>query len=443
MNKSTLIILFAAVVLGVTVYYLEIKPGRTRDDNESETKTKSAFDFKREDVAGIDINRAGQTVKLDNKDGKWTITQPVDTAADQSTANSIVDSMTGAKAERNLTATPDEIKSFGLAEPAVSVDIRLKDGKAHHVRLGTKDFSGTSVYAQVDDAKDVTLLPASLLSSADKSLTDLRDRSVFDARSYEINSFSLKNENAAFELKKENSNWSMTQPVQARAEDSSVTSMLSSLDTMKGSDIAAENSNELGKYGLDKPKITLSAHLEGGAEKQLLVSGKVGEKYYAKNSDHPQVFEVTDTLVNKLNVKVSDLRDKQLITLNRDDVKKIEIKNPNLTLVAEKGDDGKWTVQEPADSNGKEADFSKIWDKLDAKASSIVDSPSAAVKSKLAQPAVDVKLTGKDGKTHEVKITGEVDKDVYATVDDNNSAVFKLDKKTLDDLSFKAADVVL
>ena len=74
MKRNTLILLLLAAVIGVAVYYLEIKPGKPRDEKADESKP--AFAFKREDISSISITRSGQTVTVEDTDGKWTINQP-------------------------------------------------------------------------------------------------------------------------------------------------------------------------------------------------------------------------------------------------------------------------------------------------------------------------------------------------------------------------------
>ncbi len=86
--------------------------------------------------------------------------------------------LASARVSQTEPGTPDRLKVFGLDTPALALDFQMQNGAKHSLRLGKKDFTGVSVYAIVDNAKDVALLPESLLISADKPLQDLRDHSV-------------------------------------------------------------------------------------------------------------------------------------------------------------------------------------------------------------------------------------------------------------------------
>jgi ribosomal protein S1 len=62
------------------------------------------------------------------------------------------------------------------------------------------------------------------------------------------------------------------------------------------------------------------------------------------------------------------------------------------------------------------------------------------VKSRLAKPAVEARLTYKDGKVVEVKVSSADGDNAYVSVKGHSEA-FKVKKQMLEDLSFKAADL--
>jgi len=440
MKRSTLILLLAAAALGAFVYFYEVKGGKSRD--EKPDTTKPAFNFKREDVSALTVTRAGQTVQIENQDNKWVIKQPVNAPADETAVNAIVNDLTSARVERGIKASADEIKSYGLQEPAVTVEVKLKSGEQHKVRLGSKDFSGLSVYGQVDQGQEVALLPSSLLTSADKPLNDLRDRAVLGVSQFDLGGLSLTNENGRIALAKQESNWVLKSPVEAPADDSEVRSLLGDITSAKASEFVSEAADDLAKYGLDKPQITLTAQLQGGGERTLVIGSKADDKYYAKSSERPSVFKVESSLYDKLNVKPSGLRDKQIVKLNKDDLTRVQVKNPNLTLVAEKDKDGKWVIKEPADKKDKEANSSKFLDPLETKATEVLDKAPGSVAAKLSKPAVEVRLTGKDGKTTTLRVSSAEGDDAYVSVE-GRPGVYKVGKQMLENLSFKADSVTL
>jgi hypothetical protein len=442
MKKSTLILLLLAVLGGALVYYTEIKPGKPRDE-EADT-SREAFKLNREDINQIVLTRAGQNVTFENKDNKWLITQPLNALADESTINSIIGDLVSARITRDITATADQLKNFGLTDPKVKLEVKLKNGQSHKIELGDKDFSGSAVYAKIDGGQSIASLSGSLLTSADKDLKDLRDRSVLGGLSqYDIKGLKLNTESGPVALAKEGETWKLTAPVSGNAEETEVNGLLSEITSAKAADVVSETADDLAKYGLNASKVSLTAQLTSGGERVLSIGSKVDEQYYAKVSDRPQVYKIEKALYDKLNVKLASLRSKEFLKVSQDEVTRVQIKNPNIPsfIVEADKDHTKWLIKEPADKKDKEATAFKIFTPLQSKAEEVLDKPSAAILAKLAKPAVTVKLTFKDGKTAGLNVSAADGDNIYVRVD-GNPTVYKLNKTMLESLSFKLDEVV-
>ncbi|MBO0857546.1 MAG: DUF4340 domain-containing protein [Chloracidobacterium sp.] len=438
MKRSTLILLLVAAVASAAIYFIEIRPGKSRD--EAPDKTTAAFKFNREEVASIKLIRGGQTINLENQNKKWVITQPISAAADESVMNSLIGDLVSARIDREFAASGGDLKQYGLSEPAVKLEIKLKSGQTHRVELGSRDEIGVSAYGKIDGSQKVAILPSSILNDSDKSLNDIRDRSVLGATQYELSSVKLANESGGFELEKKDSEWNIKSPVTGLADESSVTALLADITGAKATEIVSESVDDPAKYGLDKSKVSITARLNGGGERTVSIGSKVNDNYYAKVSDRPQLLKVDTLFYDKLNTKLASLRSKQIVKLNRDDLTKVYIKNSNLTLVAEKKDN-KWMVIEPAEKKDKEASTFKIFTPLEAQATEVVDKPSAAISAKLAKPAVEVHLTDKSGKTTTIKISSADGDNAYVKVE-GRPEIYKVEKSTLDGLNFKADEAV-
>src|SRR5262245_34061835 len=225
MKRSTLILLLIAAVAGVAVYFIEGKSGKSRDEEPEKTKP-SAFKFNREDVAGITLHRGGQTANPENQNNKWVLTQPVNTVADESAVNCLVGDLVSARVERDVAPAGGDWKQYGLSEPAVKLEVKLKNGEMRRVELGSKDEISLSAYAKIDGSQNVALLPVNLLNNSDKSLNDLRDRAVLGATQYELSSVKIVNESGGYELEKKDSEWNIKSPVAGPADEGQVSSLL-------------------------------------------------------------------------------------------------------------------------------------------------------------------------------------------------------------------------
>jgi hypothetical protein len=439
MKKSTLVLVLIALVFGGLVYYYEFK--RTPAAEKSEDTSKPAFSFQATDISALTLERAGQKISFEKHGDDWVITQPVETRADRSVLEGIATGLANARVSRTFPAAPDRLATYGLASPSVTLEIKLKNNQQHRLQLGAKDFSGMSVYGIVDGAKDVALLPDMLLTSTDKPLDDLRDRSVMDLSAWDVKSFELKNKSGEVSAAKQASGWRIEKPRSTPADAAEIESLLGQVVNAKMTRVESEKASDLAKYGLEKPEVVLRVHDLKGEQRDLLVGRKVDEDYYARDSARPLIFRVNADLYKKLGETLFDLRDKNLIHLQRDQLAKVEIRNKNQTVVCLYGAD-KWTMELPADKKGKEVQSWKFLDPLDnARAQEILDTPSPAILAKLAKPAVEVTVTDKSGKATKISISEESDGFVYAR-SSAGPQVYKLNKQILDDLSFKTNDIL-
>jgi hypothetical protein len=440
MKKSTLILLLAALALGGFVYFYEIKGGKERE--EAEEQAKQAFQFKPDDITEISLKRGGETIALQKKETDWMITQPVSAKADQAAAGTIAGDVATVKIERKLSAAQDKLKTFGLDVPKVSLTVKLKDGKQHQVQLGDKDFSGSSVYGLVDNGKEVALLPSSLLTSADKSLFDLRDKSILDFSQMDVTSLDLKTSKETFALTKQDDNWQLQQPRALAADSGTVSSILSQLSSATMAEIVAEAPSELKTYGLEKPAVTARLRTQKGEEHALMIGTKVDDQYYAKSSTRSAVFKITEDLYKKLDTTLFDLRSKRPVSFNRDEITRVRIKNEHQTLVCEKTKDDKWVLKEPADKKDKEVKSYQLFNPLEfTDAKEFFDAPPKDIASKLAAPAIEVQLTKKDGQVITVTVSKKFDGKVYAR-SSPGPAIMRFEEQLFDDLNVKAEDLL-
>ncbi len=439
MKRNTLILLLVAIVGGAAVYYLEVKPGKPRDE-VAET-SKPAFNFKREEINAITLTRGSEKpVNFELQNNKWLVKQPIEAPADESAMNGIIGDLVSARIDRDFPG--DDLKAYGLAEPAVKLEIKLKNGQTHRLDLGSKDPIGSFAYAKIDGAQNVALISSTVLTNTDKSLNDLRDRSVLAATQYELGSVKITNESGTYELEKKDSDWMIKSPFTGIAEETEVTNLLSDVTSAKAVEIASESIDDPAKYGLDKPKLTFTARLMAGGERTVSLGSKVDDKsYYATTSDRPQLFQVDTAFHRALSTKVTTLRSKSIVKIDRNDLTRVQVKNPNVTIVAEKNSEGKWLVKEPVDQKDKEAYSFKLIDPIEAKATEVIDRATGAIAAKLAKPEVEVRLTGKNGITIVIKISSADGENVYVRVD-GRPEVYKVGKTMLESLSFKIEEAI-
>ncbi|MHB8487025.1 MAG: DUF4340 domain-containing protein [Candidatus Acidiferrales bacterium] len=439
MKKSTLLVVVVAIALGAFVYFYDSKHSVAPPTDEA--SWKPAFAVNADQITGLTlVSGTGKTV-FAKQGNSWQITQPVPTRADQASINGIVNDLSSAKIRRSFAPT-DSLSKYGLSQPAVTIDFQQKSGMEHTIRLGDKDFSGNVVYALIDASKNVDLLPVSLLDETDKPLSQLRDRSLLELNGSEITGITIDGSTGTVAVTKKRSTWEIAKPKAVLADSSAVDSLASALSTDKFTDVVSESPEDLAKYGLTHPSMSVTATTKG-QEFHLLVGKKNGNNYYARDTARPIIFEIGSTVYDALNKKFFDLRDKSILHFDPAQVAAVEIHNANGAIQCAQGKDDQWTILQPAADKGKAIQSWKILDPIEnARAKQIYDTPSRAILAHVAKPAIEVILTDKSGKKTTIDISAAVGDSVYVRTA-AGLQVYELNTQILKDLGFKAADLLM
>ncbi len=444
-KKTTLLVVLCAAVLGAAAYYFDWK--RDSEKKPSADTSKAAFSIQAADIASLTLSQPGQSgvspVRLEKREGVWRIVQPVETDADQSMADGIVDQLVGARIAQTEPGSADRRKAFGLDPPQVSLEFQLRNGAKHALLFGDKDFAGDSVYTVVDGGQDVSLLPQLLATSAGRSLDDLRDRAVLHVDSGQAASIELKNGASDLVLSKDKDDWKFTAPAGSLAGKDAVDSLLQAVANAKIVSVANERPESLARYGLASPAITLIVSDSKGTKATLAVGKKDGASYFARDLSRPTIFRVDEDLYKQVSEKFSDLRDKRVLHAEMADIQRVQIHDAGGSVIFSRkpGSSDEWVFEAPTDRKGKPVSSWKVLDPIgNMRAEDVIDHPAANVLAQFSDPAISLVLTGKDGKDLGLRISKPAGEFVYAQAG-GNPALFKLKKQIFDELNVNAADL--
>lgn len=153
-------------------------------------------------------------------------------------------------------------------------------------------------------------------------------------------------------LARDDDGWKITEPVEARADTTTVDNLVKAVDQAEVSRTLDDLQADLALYGLNKPAVTVRLTLKDGTQLPLISIGKdtpVGHSVYVQREGEdtilltPQAFRLGMTKQSK------DLRDKTVLAFQKDRVSQIEVHRPataEVSVVLRKTDDG-WTLDQP------------------------------------------------------------------------------------------------
>jgi superfamily II DNA helicase RecQ len=152
MKRTTLILIFLALVLGGFVYFHEIK-GAIQQEEVKENK-QQIFSFTDDDVQSLTVKTKDITLNLESsgksESPKWLIKSPISEPANDAIVSYLMDLLTKGKSEKTLSTPLNQLSEYGLDKPQTTIDIKLKNQQSHQLIIGKPNFNNSFLYAQID-----------------------------------------------------------------------------------------------------------------------------------------------------------------------------------------------------------------------------------------------------------------------------------------------------
>ena len=303
-QRNTLILAALLVLLGVYVYFFEIRPGER-------PKGDRLISFKPEEVASILLTYPKQEIQLQKDAGKWKLTQPLQAAADGSTVGALLAALTAGTIQRTLEKKPgaEDIKSFGLDRPTAKISITLASGiTLPSLVFGTTTPLGNSAYVQRGNDPAVYLADASLASGLQKKTDDFRDRQIlsfpFDLAAKLV--IQAGKESVVL-IKGEKGEWQPAPPAKGIVSGAAVAEYLAAISGIAAKAFIDDQPKDLKRYALDPAPVKVAvASKDGNNLAALLIGGKSGDSYYAKREGEPQIYAIDEPSYRSLLRRLPD-----------------------------------------------------------------------------------------------------------------------------------------
>jgi hypothetical protein len=330
--RTTLVLVIIALVVGGVVV---LDHYRGTSTEEAQAKSKRVLDFQSKNISAVRIELTNQVYAVEKAGNQWRITQPLNCRANYSTVSSILDGLEFA--ERTRTITGKELKGappagFGLRNPRIR--LTLQDGKHPLVLLvGNETPTKDAVYCQAQGNGDVMVAPKSIYDRLNRTLDDLRDRTVIDFQPASATRIEIKSADRVIELVKSSAatnalpRWMLTHPLAARADQSKVSELLADLNELRVADFLSEDPRDVHTYQLDEPEREVTVWT-GESGKTLLLGHALtndATKVYAKLKSLDSIYTVPSSTAQKFAVQANELRDAQVLTFSEGDVRGIEL----------------------------------------------------------------------------------------------------------------------
>ncbi len=203
MNHRRLLPLLAAfLVLAASFYFLE---WQRKEKARQKEEAKKIFAVKEPDISKVTLKRGPKEIRLVKEGQDWYLTHPLKDRADRLTLNSLLVALAYLKLDRDLGPQKD-LKPFGLDQPPLVVTFTAGE-KTHTLALGNKTPGKRGYYARRDQDPQVLVVATATKESLDRSLSALRDRTLFDFPVDQVKALRVKKGNTQVDLEKTGDSW--------------------------------------------------------------------------------------------------------------------------------------------------------------------------------------------------------------------------------------------
>lgn len=430
--RKTLLWIILLAILGGYLYIYEIRGGREREQ-AAEEATK-LFRFTPDDIAELELKKAGSIIYLTRTDKGWQMEKPVRAKADDKSVQSVLQYITETRNDSKYVMdenpSPERLTEFGLSNPYLQVDLAIKGGTSKTIYFGDRGPTQNIAYAMVKGDPRVYRVVADARAEADRDDYYFRDKTIVRFKTFEVDKVEVNTNGQSMRVELPmQGKWEITSPIKARADVVKIMELLSKLIEGEINAFIDEEPRDLNLYGLNPPKaeVSLSAGGDNKGVTTLLFGDKDIKKrgVYAKYKDAPNVFLLEEDVWDIVPRDVSHLRDQMVFFFEEEKVEKIQIKKPGREIVWEKPPQLEWRQKMPADAP---IQFSIVKDLLERLKGLrvkefVADSPKKLNSYGLDKPAYTIKIWEQGSKIPQEIFIGNPENNnrlVYALIEGNS-----------------------
>ena len=272
-------------------------------------RDKNVLEFQRDQLKAMNILTKGKEYVLEKATDDWSVKKPFESRADNTEVNSIVGDLEFAKVEE-FVDSPGELKTYGLASPAVRVDLFLGDNRARKTLLiGNK--VDTNYYAK-DEARDAVFkIKEDLFKKLDFESTKIRDKKVLRFERANIKQIDIKLADKEFSFfRGSDDKWKMSKPAGHQGKFISEYKIFWALEDLEGKELIDNANLTDAKNGFASSSAQLKIVDKNGKTCEVTLGKLDKEQIFVKTNSGTTVYKVEKKILEDLDLKPDDIIEK-------------------------------------------------------------------------------------------------------------------------------------
>ena len=195
-----------------------------------------------------------------------------------------------------------------------------------------------------------------------------RARRAFRFDPARVDRLLIESGDLAIECRLRDRQWSLVQPIAARADPVAIERLLGALQELPRGDIILpprRAADVYAPYGLDRPRATISI-IEGSATNRILIGRRtpLGDGVYVRQSDHAGLARIDKGLLNLLPAGADALRDRSLLAGTPAAIERLDIRSPAGYIQLARDPAGAWRLFQPFTARAEPATVAALLETL-------------------------------------------------------------------------------
>jgi hypothetical protein len=314
--RNTAILFLLVVLAGVALWRFELREGASGGGEKQPQKVFAGLDAKQ--VEWVELAQGdGSVLRVEKRGEEWRLVQPLDFAADRFHADGLASGLADLASDviydpatEDVALHPEPLENYGVTrEPRVRFGAA---GRAYALRIGDPAPVAGNTYVRAGDEERVFAVPTWQTNAFGKTLAELREARLAQFDRESVVKLTLAWSGGGATLEKQDGAWRVTAPLADAADEASVGSLLSDLETLRA-DAFLDAPPSDAELGLDAPVWRAELTFSGGAKPLAVALGgpREGARIAARGVS-AAVVEIPASSLERLPKTVNALRDKQL-----------------------------------------------------------------------------------------------------------------------------------
>jgi Domain of unknown function (DUF4340) len=410
------------------------------DKSVFDFRDKSLLQFKNEEVATIKFQNDGKSFELSKLNEQWEIIHGRKSKGDADEVIRFLGLVRNFKVKKFLDENPDSLKDYGLDTPSARLTLETgKDNNPLTLLVGNK-LENEGFYGKIESANNVVLFGKQLVKTLSKMPVDFMPKTLLDFKQEDVSQIHLQTQEEKILIAREKEDaWKIIEPIEADVDLSTLNSLLFDLKAARVNEYVNTSIKTAELFGLDMAKKVLTIDLGGDKSWTLELGNKSrdGQHYFARRAGEESIFTIGSDTVEKLFRSLHDLKNKKLLSFDKDAVNKISIEYPEKTFELQKSNEN-WSLTNPEKIKKVQGFIGKdiLWSLRGLEYESIVKPSLGDEDSGLNRPTVSITVwTEKDLQVGKVMVGKKVENkaEYYARVD-GDSNLYKIKALLLESL---------